>query len=492
MAVMNITLIFFVYGLAFFTMGLAMMFESGRSPIMVARRVLIPLAVFGLIHGAHEWIEMFLIHSSWLVLEHPNFWGVLRILILGISFSALSIFGYQVLYAGRRMIQIERRNWNIGISIYLLAIVTIVIFLWYYHGDSIETFDIASRYLLAVPGAAIASLGLFREAQRASQGGSPLKARAFQVAALGFGVYAISQLVVPPADFFPASMLNTATFREAAGMPVQLIRAAAAIVITLALVRATQFNEAERKRQFEQAQQARMDALQQLEAEMIEREKMRTELVRHIVQAQEEERARIARELHDETSQTLTAFTFHLAALGSVLQNDPKTAKQLDHLRSLSRRMATGIYRLVHDLRPAQLDDLGLVAALHYLGDEAEKQMGLAVQVDVSGERRRLEPLVETSLYRIAQEALTNTARHAGVPEASIEIAFEPDRVILLLSDLGLGFDLDQVKNDSWGLAGIRERAELIGADLKIITGPGQGTCVEVAVPFHEPKESPE
>jgi signal transduction histidine kinase len=142
----------------------------------------------------------------------------------------------------------------------------------------------------------------------------------------------------------------------------------------------------------------------------------------------------------------------------------------------------------VRDLRPSQLDDLGLVAALEYLADSAMKQLGLEVKVHIQGERYRLDPLVETSLYRIAQEALTNTARHAGVHGAQIEMSFEPNYVILILSDQGIGFSLGNIRDGGWGLAGIRERAELIGADLTIQSDPGQGTRIVIKVAVEDAK----
>jgi two-component system sensor histidine kinase UhpB len=212
---------------------------------------------------------------------------------------------------------------------------------------------------------------------------------------------------------------------------------------------------------------------------------MRQELLRHIVIAQEDERARIARELHDETAQMLTAFTFHLAALHKSIRHSPKIDEQIHYLQSLSRQMSEGIYRLVRDLRPAQLDDLGLVAALQYLVDEVYQRLELQVELQVRGERRRLDPLAETVIFRVAQEALTNVARHAEVLTARIDLWFETDRVTLRITDQGIGFNPQSLPDSGsgWGLAGMQERAESIGGKLTLRSTPGSGTMVQIVVP---------
>ena len=219
---------------------------------------------------------------------------------------------------------------------------------------------------------------------------------------------------MPVLDAFPANLINASVFLNLFGVPIQVLRAGVAIVITVSLIRAIQAVEEERQKELVAVQQARLDALDQVRHDLLEREAMRRKLLSHTVIAQEEERGRIARELHDETAQILTAFSLNLATLRELLPSDPRISEILTRLQGLSRRMSQGIYRMMHDLRPAQLDDLGLVAALNYLVEELHKSSDLQVVVNVTGERRRLEPLVETVLFRVAQEALTNVVRHAG------------------------------------------------------------------------------
>jgi signal transduction histidine kinase len=147
--------------------------------------------------------------------------------------------------------------------------------------------------------------------------------------------------------------------------------------------------------------------------------------------------------------------------------------------------MSAGIYQLVRDLRPAQLDDLGLVSALQYQCTEVLNRAGLQVHLEVMGERRRLDKLVETVIYRVAQEALTNIVRHARVQDAEMRLVFEKDQVSLNISDHGQGFHVEDhsARHDAWGLEGMRERAESVSGTLLLRSTPGSGTEVEIIVP---------
>jgi signal transduction histidine kinase len=289
---------------------------------------------------------------------------------------------------------------------------------------------------------------------------------------------------------FPATYINSAAFIKLTGMPIQVVRAVLAVLITFGLVRATQVVETERQQAFLAAQKERLAALEQIQRDLVEREALRKELLRHIVIAQEDERARIARELHDETAQFLTALTLDLATLRNSVSGDDKVEALLNRLQSLSREMSQEIYRMVHDLRPAQLDDLGLVAGLKYLAEEEHNRSGLGVGLEIEAPCQRLDPLVETVLFRVAQEALTNVARHAQCKQAMIQLQCASQRVTLRVIDEGVGFrvDVDLVPPHGWGLAGMRERAESVGGALQVYSQPGSGTTVEIVVPISEPE----
>jgi len=286
---------------------------------------------------------------------------------------------------------------------------------------------------------------------------------------------------------FPARLLNSTGFQTFAGFPIQVVRALLAVLITLSLLRATQIVEKDRQLQLLAVQQARLEAMERIQEELSKREALRHELLRHTVRAQEDERSRIARELHDETSQVLTAFSLELATLKTVICDREEVNTMVDRLQSLSKQMSQGLYRLVHDLRPAQLDDLGLISALEYLKDDSVRA-GLEVAINIHGKARRLDPVIETVLFRVAQEALHNVVRHAQVGRARISLDFKPQEITLKVEDSGAGFDTVQsfVPPQGWGLAGMRERVESVGGLLSIESKPDIGTVVEVAVPVFD------
>lgn len=228
----------------------------------------------------------------------------------------------------------------------------------------------------------------------------------------------------------------------------------------------------------------------QLYQQVQEREALKGDLLRRSVQVQEEERKRISRELHDGIGQIFTALALGLSGVEETMPRDPNLArKQIGNLKEMSIRAITEMRQLVSDLRPPQLDDLGLVPALHWLANEWRERLQIDVQVQVNGYRRRLTPEMETILFRITQEGLTNIAKHARAKHATIHLAFEADLVKLVVEDDGVGMTPEQINRRlprylGWGLAGIRERAALVGGQVHIDSAPGQGTRLSVHIPL--------
>lgn len=476
-------LIFFVYGLAFFSMGIALLLETMRSPALANRRAIRYLAFFGLLHGMQEWVEIVILQGIDLGLPFPTSISWARVAWLVISFVPLVIFGVYILQATSS----DRTPFLIAGG--LLALYLILLYLNYRQDpqDLVIRADDLARYLLAVPGAILAGLGLRSRAHRVRAEGRQPLVRRFWWAAFGFIIYGLTQIFVPPSSMFPANLVNTALFLSVVSIPVQLFRAAAAVLITINLIQAIQVVEKERQQQLEAAQTARLEALQQIHRDLEEREALRQELLRHTVIAQEEERARIARELHDETAQFLTALDLNLATLRTYITPNPKNLELIGWIQDLTRDMSRGIYRLVRDLRPAQLDDLGLVPALQLLIDEQRSQTGLDISLSVSGQQSRLDHLVETVFFRIAQEALTNVARHARCQQAFVNLDFSQEGILLRVQDngIGLGTKAGDPPPKGWGLAGMRERAESVGGTLRVYTPPNGGTLVECHVPLN-------
>lgn len=224
--------------------------------------------------------------------------------------------------------------------------------------------------------------------------------------------------------------------------------------------------------------------LAQAEQERVEREQLRSQFVEKVIGAQEEERRRVARELHDDTGQALTSLMVRLQSFYQQCPS-PELRGQIDDLRRLLLQTLDGVHNMAVALRPSVLDDLGLVAALRRYVQECHSRYPLEVDLMVVGvEGERLPPAVETALYRIIQESLTNVARHAEAKTASILLERHNGRVRAIIEDDGIGFDPERVAEEGrLGLYGMRERAELLNGTLTIESEPGQGTAVYVEVP---------
>jgi len=228
-----------------------------------------------------------------------------------------------------------------------------------------------------------------------------------------------------------------------------------------------------------------------IERRRLERERAQhtTELATRVLQAQEEERKRIARELHDETAQSLSMLLTHLDLVEPHIPDNADQLRQgFVRIEALARRTLDETRTLSHDLRPSILDDAGLVAALQWVGADYEQTYRIAVHVE--GPRDGSDAVgaeVKMALFRIAQEALQNSVKHSGATSATIVLEFAGGMVRLVIADDGKGFDLGRVpaptREGRLGLYGMHERAELLGGTLTIKTAPGQGTRVEVEIP---------
>jgi signal transduction histidine kinase len=220
------------------------------------------------------------------------------------------------------------------------------------------------------------------------------------------------------------------------------------------------------------------------------------QLLRRAITAQEEERARLSRELHDDIGQTLTAVQLSLDRLAKTpLMAQMEGRERLERARDLTERAIGELRHLIVALRPGVLDQLGLVAALGWVADHTLRPLGLTVTIDARTLRQRLPGEIEIILFRIAQEAMSNVARHSGALNLQIRLAQEDGRATMSLGDDGCGFDLATVTAApdplrGLGLAGMQERASLAGGQVTVTSAPGQGTAVHVVVPLAAESES--
>ncbi|MHB1162247.1 MAG: sensor histidine kinase [Chloroflexota bacterium] len=464
----HLALILFIYGLAFFAMGLAIVLEAHPGSKLPLARNLWPLAAFGFLHSGVEWLDMVMVarfHENPLLGQIPV--STIRVGLLVVSSLALAWFGAALLAEAG-----GRRRGFLGIPPILLLLWAIVVLRDQPGGpapfpNSSAWTSIWTRYLLYLPASLLSAAALARQVPTLRSLGMAHVAGDCRWAAYLFCANAfVAGLVVPRADFPPASFLNYETFWHAIGLPPQLLRASAALAITYFIVRVL-----------------RLFDLQVC----LERERFASQALL----AQEEERKRIARELHDETAQLLSSILVRLTLLGQV-RSLTEVRKVQSELVSLSSRAVEGVRRLALELRPPELDDLGLEEALRWYVDEFSARWEGEARLRVTGQIHRLTPTMEMALYRIAQESLTNVAKHARAKQVTVSLQRQDGVLTLSVEDDGCGFDVEAVlaaKERGMGLFSMQERATLLGGTLQLHSRLSRGTRVSVEVPVAEGSE---
>lgn len=210
------------------------------------------------------------------------------------------------------------------------------------------------------------------------------------------------------------------------------------------------------------------------------------EMSSQVLTAHEAERKRIARELHDDTAQSLASIIVRLRLLERAT-DDPTVLRNVEELRELTSQALDSVRRMAMDLRPASLDDLGLVPALDAIAARFAENTGADVSVDASRLRRRLPRDVELVLYRVAQEALNNIAKYASATHAAVSLKAGRDHVTLVIQDDGIGFDKDELARpygSGLGIFGMRERLALVSGELDVVSATGTGTQITARVPL--------
>jgi PAS domain S-box-containing protein len=230
-----------------------------------------------------------------------------------------------------------------------------------------------------------------------------------------------------------------------------------------------------------------------LRREIVERkraEEERVGLLRKIVTTQEDERSRIARDMHDTLGQRLTALRLKIASLKESCADDKELCARVERLAEIGAGLDAEVSFLAWELRPAVLDDLGLVVAADNYVTEWSKHFEIPAEFQSTGlKKTRLDPETETNLYRITQEALNNIYKHAKASRASVLLEKRQKSVVLIIEDDGVGFDPNKKQRVTksgrgLGLIGIRERAAIVSGSVEIESTPGKGTTIYVRVPF--------
>jgi len=210
-----------------------------------------------------------------------------------------------------------------------------------------------------------------------------------------------------------------------------------------------------------------------------------------IIRAQEEERKRVAREIHDGPAQTMANIIMRAEYCLKLLDRDPeKVREELLALQNIVMLSLQDVRMIIFDLRPMVLDDLGLAPALKRYFASYKEQYGLEIEFLFFGQERRLESTIEIALFRIIQEAVNNIKKHARVKSAVVKMEMQPDKITVSIRDTGKGFDLNSVQGgkngNGYGLVGMRERVQLLNGEMKINTAPGKGTCISITIPLQD------
>jgi signal transduction histidine kinase len=481
-------LIYFLYGLAFFSMGLAIMLELAHASDERLRHAFRPLAVFGFLHGAHEWLEMWelqgLLPGQF---TYPVVWGVVDLGLLAFSFLSLAAFGVFLISRSE-----PAQRYSLMVPLGLIALWGLGMLMiggrFPLQEDLIHVAHAWTRYVLALPAALLACAGLIVQQREFRRAGMAEFGRDSLWAAIAFLWYGIAGQTFPmESPLPPSNVIHEELFIQLFGFPVQLLRAITAVFAAYFIIRVLRSFEVETRRRIVELQEARLEEAQRREA-------LRSEMLRRIVAAQESERQRIARELHDETGQALTAIGLGLRGVSSSIQSDGgNSTANLRQLEQLVEHSLLELQRLIADLRPSHLDDLGLGAAIRWYAGEIEKRLPLKLVVSIRDEKPDVSMEMKTTLFRITQEALTNVIKHSGANKVKVLLTYSTEGVLLEVIDDGVGFEppvMQSTARPSWGLIGMQERASLLGGKFEITSIPGSGTRVNVYIPYNRIEET--
>ena len=344
--------------------------------------------------------------------------------------------------------------------------------------------DVWTRYSLAIPAGLLAATGLIAQQRAFRRAGMSRFGQDSLWASICFGWYSlVGQLFSQASPLFPSTVLNEDLFFQVFGFPIQILRAAAAIGAAVFVIRFLRAFQVETDHKITELQDDRL-------REARERGVLRAELFRRVVAAQESERQRIARDLHDETGQSLTAIGMGLRGLTDSLDLENKSGRDiLQRLQNLTGDSLKELQRIISDLRPSHLDDLGLSATIRWYAGRIQEHTSLMIRVDIMGTEPAMDEAARITMFRIIQESLNNIIKHAQASHVQIDLEFQDQDARILVRDNGVGFDPDAVNirhsnRPSLGLAGMEERAALLGGTVQVHSRPGYGTEVEAAIPY--------
>jgi signal transduction histidine kinase len=445
----NRIIILSIYGQVFFVLGLAIFLQSRRHSRLKLARDLRWLALFGLLHGLHEWGLVFIpIQAEYAPGAVITLLQVGQVLLLAASFACLLLFGVVLLDAEER-----RYRWFVIVLVggwILAAAISYVVAPELDRWVSLST--IWARYLLGLPGAALAAGGLYRQSQSMAvtmrgQKFSPMLRRAGHALV----VYAIlAGLVAPQASFFPANILNQQMLESWSGIPVEFLRSLAGFFLTVSIIRALELFEVEVDR-----------LIETMEVEAI----------------QSAERDRIGQEIHDGAMQGIYSVSLILNSMTKHVDSAP-AMQRLAQAQLVLERVILDLRHYMTSLRIHPPQKPLTVELANLVVDPRFSSL-----VDINLEIQSCPKLDEEQtghLLGLIQEGLSNIVRHAAASQATIGIRCEGERFIVKIQDNGHGFDMSNSRK-GYGLKTMRNHAQMLGAAMTIDSIQGKGTIITVA-----------
>jgi signal transduction histidine kinase len=484
----NRIIVLSVYGQVFFVMGLAVALQSRHRSELPLARALPWLAGFGIIHGLMEWGYLFVpIQAGWLNQTIVEGLLLLQLVMKPVSFALLLQFGIELLVSSPGQIGVARPLRAVpAVAVALWALFTLAISRaiepgfqpdpgsWLPSaqigaalnavGASLAVGDVVARVLLALPASLLVALGLRRTARALGPIAGQRVELALAVAAGAFVVYALlGGLVSQPAPFPPASMLNDRVVLETFGVPIEVFRSIAGLIVALAVIASLELFEQETDRTLAEARRREM-------------------LLR--------ERERIGRDLHDGIIQSIYAAGLHLEHAAAEIGDEPTTTRaRIGTVMGELNRITGDIRSTIFDLRSGELEARDAEAIVLAVADELQAHTLVKLEVRSEGLfRPRLRAEQAEQLRHIVIEAFSNVLHHAHATRVTVRMACTQRRFTLEIRDDGVGFDPAVTaergrRGRAQGLANIRRRAELLDARLTVESAPGRGTALSLTMP---------
>ncbi|MCG3210264.1 MAG: hypothetical protein FOGNACKC_03895 [Anaerolineae bacterium] len=455
----NVSLIFFVYGLVFFVLGLAITLQSRRHSRLSLARRLHWLALFGYIHGLHEWGDVFIpIQATYLPSPAIDVLEAVQLGLLAISFTCLFQFGLDLLRPLPRRWALLRwlpagilLLWSLAALVWL-TVMPVTIMEWHHLAG------IWARYLIGFPGAALAAYALVHQSpQLIAPLNEPRPQRMLRISGITLAGYAImGGLVVLPGPYFPANWLNTETLAMWLVIPVPIFRSVLGFILMLAVIRSLEIFDLEIDR--------KLSAIEETQ----------------ILSA---ERDRIGRDLHDRTLQSVYGTGLLLNATQDLLNQAKNEAasQTLGQAMSMLDQAVDDIRRHIAELR-VQPTGLSLTQSLTQLayGSVLPSMVDIDLILDLP-DHYHFETGQISHILAITGEALSNVARHAQARHIQVTAKIEDTCFCLTITDDGHGIPTDYMAG--YGLQNMRDRGRLLGGELTIRSQPGQGTRLQLTVP---------